>query len=75
MSLTVHRDITQRSDEWYALRLGMVTASTVGGLITPVAIKVLNGGRRHRGNQIVSAINIYHHIRFFIHILFLFSIL
>lgn len=35
MSLTVHRDITQRSDEWYALRLGMVTASTVGGLITP----------------------------------------
>lgn len=32
--LTVHHDVTQRSDEWYALRLGMVTASTVAGLLT-----------------------------------------
>ena len=28
-------DVAQRSDEWYALRLGMVTASTVGALLTP----------------------------------------
>lgn len=35
MTLTLHRDIAQRSDEWYALRLGMVTTSVVGALLTP----------------------------------------
>lgn len=37
MSLTVHMDMVQRSDAWYAARLGMVTASTVGRLLTPTA--------------------------------------
>lgn len=32
MTLTVH-DVDQRSDEWYALRRGIVTASNVGKLI------------------------------------------
>jgi len=37
------REVEQRTDEWYALRLGMVTASAVGTLITarpadPVAV-------------------------------------
>lgn len=33
MTLTIH-DYPQRSDEWYAARCGIVTASTVGRLIT-----------------------------------------
>ena len=34
MTLTVHNDIEQRSDEWFGLRRGMVTASVVGSLLT-----------------------------------------
>ena len=34
MSLVI-RDVEQRSDEWYAARLGMITASSVGVLLTP----------------------------------------
>ena len=34
MSLVIH-DVEQRTDEWYAARLGMVTASSVGALLTP----------------------------------------
>lgn len=33
MTLTKH-DVEQRSDEWYRLRLGIVTSSTVRGLLT-----------------------------------------
>lgn len=35
MSLTVYIDVTQGTDEWTALRCGIVTASIVGKLITP----------------------------------------
>jgi hypothetical protein len=35
MTLTVHAKMEQRSDEWYAARCGMVTASVVGTLLTP----------------------------------------
>lgn len=34
MTLTVHSDVAQGTDEWAALRRGIVTASTVGRLIT-----------------------------------------
>lgn len=40
MSFAVHRDLAQRSPEWYGVRLGMVTASMVGRLITPATLKV-----------------------------------
>lgn len=39
MTLTIHTDIVQRSDEWYKLRLGVITASAVGRLITPKTMK------------------------------------
>lgn len=39
MTLTIHTDIVQRSDEWYELRRGVITASTVGRLITPKTMK------------------------------------
>lgn len=36
MAVTVtYHEVEQRSDEWHALRLGTVTASTVGRLLTP----------------------------------------
>ena len=40
MTLHVYADIEQRSDEWHALRLGMLTASSIGRLITPKTVKV-----------------------------------
>jgi hypothetical protein len=39
MTLTIHTDLVQRSDEWYAARLGIITASAVGKLITPKTVK------------------------------------
>jgi hypothetical protein len=37
MTLHEYRDVIQRSPEWYQLRCGIVTASTVGRLITAAA--------------------------------------
>lgn len=39
MTLTIHTDTTQRSDEWYEMRRGIITASAVGRLITPKTMK------------------------------------
>ena len=39
MSLKVYESLEQRSDEWYEARRGIVTASTVGQLITPSTLK------------------------------------
>lgn len=39
MSLKVYENLEQRSDEWYEARRGIVTASTVGQLITTKTIK------------------------------------
>lgn len=42
MTLTVHTDLIQGSDEWLDARRGIVTASTVGQLITPKTVKPSN---------------------------------
>ena len=34
-NLSTYAHIEQRSDEWHALRRGILTASTIGRLITP----------------------------------------
>ena len=39
MTLTVHTDLIQGSDEWLAARRGIVTASVVGQLITAKTIR------------------------------------
>ena len=39
MTLHVYEDVEQRSDAWHDLRRGMVTASTVGRLVTPKTVK------------------------------------
>ena len=38
MSLAIHDDIVQGTEAWHQLRLGLVTASTVGALITPAKV-------------------------------------
>ena len=40
MSLTTHL-MEQRTDEWYAARCGLLTASSIGSLLTPT-LKVAN---------------------------------
>ena len=40
MSLTTHSDLVQGTDEWLAVRRGMVTASVVGQLVTASTLKV-----------------------------------
>jgi hypothetical protein len=42
MTLTIHNDLIQRSDEWHAARRGLVTASVVGRLITPKTVQPAN---------------------------------
>jgi hypothetical protein len=42
MTLTISTDLVQRSEEWYAARLGLVTASAVGKLITPKTVQPAN---------------------------------
>lgn len=39
LSLKVYEELLQGSDEWLAARCGLVTASTVGQLITPKTVK------------------------------------
>ncbi len=45
MTLHTYPHIEQRSDEWRDLRCGMVTASTIGELITPANLKVANNDK------------------------------
>ena len=40
MNLNIHEGIDQGSDEWLELRRGLLTASTIGQLITPSTLKV-----------------------------------
>ena len=42
MTITFHTDLVQGSDEWLQARCGLLTASTIGKLITPATLKVAN---------------------------------
>lgn len=45
MSLTIFDQLEQRTDEWYEARRGIVTASTVGTLITASTVKPANNDK------------------------------
>lgn len=45
MSLRTYPDVAQGTDEWSDLRRGIVTASTVGQLVTPSTLKVANNDK------------------------------
>lgn len=36
----IHRDVEQRSEEWYSLRLGIPTASEFSKLVTPAKVEI-----------------------------------
>lgn len=40
MSITIHRELEQGTDEWLQARCGLLTASVIGKLITPATLKV-----------------------------------
>lgn len=40
MALIEYKDVEQGTDEWLDLRRGMITASTIGRLITPKTVKI-----------------------------------
>lgn len=42
MTLTIHTELEQGSDEWLAARCGIITASVIGKLITPSTLKPAN---------------------------------
>jgi hypothetical protein len=55
MSLHVYTDVEQRSDEWFDLRCGRVTASTVGRLVTAKTLTVAdNDDSRRFTSQLVA---------------------
>lgn len=55
MTLTIHTDMTQRSDEWYAARCGIITASTVGKLITPKTVQVADNPDSRRTTLLLAS--------------------
>lgn len=54
MTLTIHRDMLQGSAEWYAARRGLLTASTIGALITPSLKIAANDKARGLVAQVVA---------------------
>jgi hypothetical protein len=55
MTLTIHTDLIQRSDEWHAARRGIITASAIGNLVTPKTIQVANNPDSRRTALILAA--------------------
>lgn len=44
MSVRVYTDFEQGSSEWFDIRRGMITASTIGALITPKTVSAASNG-------------------------------
>ena len=56
MSLKIFEDLVQGTPEWLAARRGIVTASVVGQLITPSAVKPAKNDRS-RANQLTGEVS------------------
>jgi hypothetical protein len=54
-------DYPQRSEQWLELRLGMVTASVVGTLVTPATVKVASNDDSRRLTDMLAAQRITGH--------------
>lgn len=48
MTITIHRDLIQGSDEWHAARLGILTASEVKHIITAKTLKPADNDKTHQ---------------------------
>ncbi len=54
MSLTVYRDMLQGSEDWFAARLGMLTASEVAHIITPTGTPAKNEKMRAHAYELLA---------------------
>lgn len=62
MSLHIYNELEQGSDDWLAARCGLVTASTVGQLITPKTIKAASNDYSRALAMILTAERITRHV-------------
>ena len=54
MTVTVHRDVEQGTDEWLALRCGLLTASEVHNIITPTGKPAKNEKMRSHAYDLLA---------------------
>lgn len=64
MTVTFYRDLIQGSDEWLAARCGVLTASTIGKLITPSTLKVASNDTSRALTNTLAAERITGHVEY-----------
>lgn len=65
MTITIHRDVVQGTDEWLALRCGMLTASEMKNIITPTGKPAKNEKMRaHAHDLLAQRLTKYVHPRY-----------
>ncbi|MEW2011488.1 YqaJ viral recombinase family protein [Microbacterium sp. NPDC078814] len=64
MTLTTYTHLEQGSDEWLAARCGLLTASTIGKLITPATLKVADNETSRGLTMTLAAERITGHVDF-----------
>ena len=62
MTLTEYCDLEQRSDEWYRVRCGIVTASVVGRLVTPKTVEVASNDESRGLTALLAAERVTGHV-------------
>lgn len=64
MTLTIHTELEQGSPEWLAARCGLLTASTIGKLITPSTLKVADNETSRGLTHTLAAERITGHVEY-----------
>lgn len=64
MTVTFYPDLIQGSDEWLAARCGVLTASTIGKLITPSTLKVASNDTSRALTETLVAERISGHVEY-----------
>lgn len=64
MTLTTYAELEQGSDDWLAARCGLLTASTIGRLITPTTLKVADNETSRGLTMSLAAERITGHVDF-----------
>ena len=64
MTLSTYAELEQGSDEWLAARCGLLTASTIGKLITPSTLKVADNETSRGLTMTLAAERITRHVEY-----------
>lgn len=64
MTVTFYRDLIQGSDEWLEARCGVLTASTIGRLITPSTLKVASNDTSRALTNTLAAERLTGHVEY-----------